>query len=188
MGRMPPSGEAGAPGRCHLGQRQVGLSGQAPSDALHSTRAALTHGGRGATGACACAYAYASDALTTFHTSRSHPRRARRHRCMCMLFTSAQPSSSSSICICACIHIRTCRCGACSSPRPTSRPLTLIWQVRRMLLTSANLSAAPWGYARDGALEIRNFELGVSIACACIHMHMHIHIHRHSRYVTSSSA
>jgi hypothetical protein len=36
--------------------------------------------------------------------------------------------------------------------------------VRRMLLTSANLSAAPWGYARDGKLEIRNFELGVCVA------------------------
>jgi hypothetical protein len=33
-----------------------------------------------------------------------------------------------------------------------------------MLLTSANLSAAPWGYARDGKLEIRNFELGVCVA------------------------
>jgi len=45
------------------------------------------------------------------------------------------------------------------SPTAGEAPL-----VRRMLLTSANLSAAPWGYARDGALEIRNFELGVSVA------------------------
>ena len=36
--------------------------------------------------------------------------------------------------------------------------------VRRLLLTSANLSAAPWGYVRGGALEIRSFELGVCVA------------------------
>lgn len=35
--------------------------------------------------------------------------------------------------------------------------------VRRVLLTSANLSAAPWGYMRNGKLEIRSFELGVSV-------------------------
>ena len=40
--------------------------------------------------------------------------------------------------------------------------------VRRMLLTSANMSAAPWGYAAaDGAsFEVRSFELGVSVAPA----------------------
>jgi hypothetical protein len=37
--------------------------------------------------------------------------------------------------------------------------------VRRMLLTSANLSAAPWGYVRDGEVEVRSFELGVCVAC-----------------------
>ena len=36
--------------------------------------------------------------------------------------------------------------------------------VRRLLLTSANLSAAPWGYVRNGAVEIRSFELGVCVA------------------------
>jgi hypothetical protein len=36
--------------------------------------------------------------------------------------------------------------------------------IRRLLLTSANLSAAPWGYARSGEIEIRNFELGVCVA------------------------
>ena len=35
--------------------------------------------------------------------------------------------------------------------------------IRRMLLTSANLSAAAWGYSREGALEIRSFELGVCV-------------------------
>ena len=40
--------------------------------------------------------------------------------------------------------------------------------VKRMLLTSANMSAAPWGYATaDGAsIEVRSFELGVSVAPA----------------------
>ena len=36
--------------------------------------------------------------------------------------------------------------------------------IRRLLLTSANLSAAPWGYVRSGEIEIRNFELGVCVA------------------------
>lgn len=36
--------------------------------------------------------------------------------------------------------------------------------VRRQLLTSANLSAAPWGYEREGQVEIRSFEMGV-----CVH-------------------
>ena len=35
--------------------------------------------------------------------------------------------------------------------------------IRRLLLTSANLSAAPWGYVRGGKVEIRNFELGVCV-------------------------
>lgn len=39
--------------------------------------------------------------------------------------------------------------------------------VRRVLLTSANLSAAPWGYQRASQhgdeLEIRSFELGVCV-------------------------
>ena len=35
--------------------------------------------------------------------------------------------------------------------------------VRRVLLTSANLSAAPWGYTRSGQMEIRSFELGVCV-------------------------
>ena len=36
-------------------------------------------------------------------------------------------------------------------------------RIRRLLLTSANFSAAPWGYARDQKLEVRNFELGVLV-------------------------
>ena len=36
--------------------------------------------------------------------------------------------------------------------------------IRQMLLTSANLSAAPWGYVRSERIEIRSFELGVCVA------------------------